>query len=92
LGALRQTVLQSAEVYLERQHSRGHRLEPAGWTAHPDNGDAGANVGCLVRLSFREGRTIHDAEWSVSEDRTTVQPSNGLATQISMLSPRVHAR
>lgn len=92
LGALRQSTLQSLEVYAERARRRGRRFEPAGWTARSPGDDAGAGAGCAVEFAFREGREERRAAWMVAEDRTAVTPMNALAREISSLAPGLRAR
>jgi hypothetical protein len=91
-GALRQTTLQSIEVYVARSRSRGHTVRPAGWTARAPDGDAGAAGGCVVAFAFVDGRAERQALWNVSEDRADVTPANALAREISALAPGLRAR
>jgi hypothetical protein len=94
-GALRQTTLQSLEVFAERSRARGRRFRPAGWTARGPDGDAGADAaagGCVVTFTFEDGRGPHHARWLVAEDRLTVEPANDLAREIAALAPGLRPR
>jgi hypothetical protein len=95
-GALRQTTLQSVEVYLDQQRARGRRAEPAGWSgraAGEDSaGDGSPPPGCLVEFAVRDARGERRAVWAVSEDRAAVTPANALAREISALAPGLRRR
>lgn len=90
LGALRQTTLQSIEVYAERARARGRRFRPGGWSARAASGDGGS--ACEVVFTFDEGRGERSARWSVSDDRTTIEPADDVARALSALAPGLRAR
>jgi len=97
LGALRQSTLQSIEVYAERARARGRRFRPLGWTGRGPDGDAGAEgdagaAACVVVFAFDDGRGERRALWSVSEDRSVIEPANALAREIASLAPGLRAR
>lgn len=103
LGALRQSTLQSIEVYAERARARGRRFRPLGWTARGTEGDAGPErdagterdagaAACVVVFAFDDGRGERLALWSVSEDRSVIEPANALAREIASLAPGLRAR
>lgn len=81
-NALRQTVSEGVMNYAARRA----RFEVIGWTARGAEADAGVDggaLGCVVTLSWREGRRTLDARWGVAEDRLSVTPLNALARTLS---------
>jgi hypothetical protein len=95
LGPLRQSTLQSLEVYVENLRRRRERFDPVGWRARaddPNTRDASDRAGCLVEFAMRTPRGERVALWRVSPDRAEVTPANSLAQAISALAPRLRAR
>jgi hypothetical protein len=77
-NALRQTVSEGILARAERG-----RFEVVGWQARGGGDDAGAELGCVVEFSWREGRAARVARWNVSLDRLTVTPADDRSRALS---------